>query len=377
MLLARSERRPRVPTSHVYPLWLRNLAPSMWQWVQVPGTDLSVAAGGAGGNGALIVKAFGGNGKDIRNSEIHSACASGHADGGQNGWYSCILEVDVPGWAQRIAPSGTYVADSGGRNPDGTPAGRHLYSSSQFDALRNRLMLVGAVATYGNGSGTSTEILGCNTANNTYDALAALYPVLPFNPDHQDCCAQNDVTGDIVYQNVTRNGDDICVWRAATNTIDNYAGNPLVDFGAIAVDSRRDQFFYGQAGGVGPHTHPMSDVSSDTFTARTLTGAMSALPFGNGYSGMEFIDMPDAADDFYLHYMGAAGGAVIRINASSWVTDTPTVSGAIPETLNDGGGSPKPCNNFHFMPNLDGVVTVPTYGNAGGDVWYMKVRERP
>lgn len=146
--------------SSSWPLWRRGV--KRWQWVQIPGSDLSTVRPETvvPGNLRNRIDAWNGLAADIRGGRLFSAGNGGHADYSGNEVYQIDLSRDTPRWellrepskpedivASRAA-SGTYYD----YYLDGRPSSTHTYYALHYLASHDAIFKFGAGAMWGTGN---------------------------------------------------------------------------------------------------------------------------------------------------------------------------------------------------------------------------------
>lgn len=144
-----------------WPKWRKGLR--RWQWVAIPGTDLSSIKPDPPVPGSLRARidAWNGLAADTRTNRLYSAANGGHADYSGNEVYELDLSVDEPRWVMLRPPTPESQIVRSDYNKklyndyylDGRPASTHTYYSLHF------LSSVGAIFKFGAGSlwGTGNE----------------------------------------------------------------------------------------------------------------------------------------------------------------------------------------------------------------------------
>ena len=334
---------------YVVPAWLTGKPVN--EWFTIAGTS---------GAGSSAATAFCGMALRDDTSEIYIAAAGGHNNSSDNRVVSLDLRQDSPTWTQRIAPS-TSVQRNVAYYADGKPSSRHTYHTSHWCAARNRIILSGSPATYGDPF-YFDDVVGFNVTTNTWDAANtfANVPVSSYG-------AARDNNGNIL---------SVLGWRKWTQSTDTYSAliSPPGDATTQvrfpwAYDSSRDQWF-GLAFGDGQDatgwgaTLRAVKMSNTGLTQSTVTfnasAALTQLTADQPvYAGMVY----DVGNDRFLFYAGMSGRAgvvyVITPNAgTTWDVSILTL----------GGGSVTPAavdvagilGRFRYVPQLNGVVALTT-----------------
>ena len=314
------------------------------EWFPIEGTK------GAGG---APVNDFSGMTVKESTSEIIIAAAGGHGGSRDNRVVSIDLRADAPAWIQRHAPSPS-APDNVDYNPDGQPASRHTYASTQYVASLDRVFLVGCRFTTP-GSYEYPHLDSFNLATNTWDPKGT-NPEIPKGSGYG--VVSNPATGDLFTQTMA-------MWSPATKTWSTPITKPApvgVRF-PFAFDTKRNQIFglnYGDGQGYGD---PKVTAVRESLSAKqgfqvtiapgdALTQFLKDTPT---YCGMDY----DPDHDRFLYYCGQGEGAgriyVITPNDTNTWEMSLFKFGAGSKTPPAAGGAGIN-NRFRYIPQLKGFV---------------------
>jgi hypothetical protein len=124
-----------------------------------------------GGSGKTGIAAYCGACVRRAESEVWAVAGGGHLDYAGNEALVLNLQADSPAWSLRLAPTTSGNLTFGGsHNADGRPASRHTYWDCQFDDYSDKVFLLGAAATYGNGGDIYSTVDAFDRETNTYHA---------------------------------------------------------------------------------------------------------------------------------------------------------------------------------------------------------------
>ncbi len=358
------------------------------EWRKITGSAMSntpptVNPGRAAGGPSLKLTAWCGLAIDTRTTTLWSLGNGGHDDYHGNEVMKLNLSDNSPVWVE-VTPSTPASAfatpydasvpnwqgqgNLNGYYPDGRPTSAHTYYQHQFVESLNRAMRMGngASSTVGNPC-SNVDGFNCNAAvgtngwdpAGTYPRIAVAYAGIP--------TCKNPATEDIY---IFLENYYVQKWSPSSPTqMTTVTTNPPNSFYgcASAFDSTRNRIFL--LGGTYSECRTF-DVSAVTFAARSLSGpAAGSVPLGP-QMGMIYEPTLDA----YLVRRRPAGGAVYKINASTFeVTQFTTTGGDAIELTgfldNGAGGSDNVFNRFLYAPLHKGVVYVPHYSS---DAWFLK-----
>lgn len=328
------------------PAWLAGKA--VGEWVEIPNT---AGAGGA------VIDAYSGFGFNHVTNEIIIAGAGGHTDSADNRVVSLKLMVDNPLWTMRAAPSSVVKTDVA-YYADGKPTSRHGYSTMQYVASTNRLMLFGVRFAYGNAY-TFASVAGFNLDTNTWDP-AGTWADMPSG--HYGAVSVR-ATGDVYSQGLAKWSPSTKTWTQPISS----RTNDLIRW-PIAHDSSRDQLFSlnwadGEGYGVPGVFATRVALSGNTQVSVTFKPSVALTQFTVDmptYGGMDY----DAGTDSFLFYCGQGSGAgriyVIKPNASNvWDMAILPLAGSVRPPATPGNGVH---NRFRYVPALKGFVMMPSQG---------------
>lgn len=181
------------PPDGPLPAWAKDKP--LFEWFEIPNTQ---------GGGGSAFQAYSGMALKATTSELIVAAAGGHGDSADNRVVSIRLDRDTPTWELRSPPS-TEVQKNVAYYPDGKPSSRHTYGSTHYVPQVNRVMLLGALFTYGSGH-TFDTVDGFDLETNTWDPAGTW-------PNGGTGSALDPATG-----NVWATGSRIRVWSPVTRT---------------------------------------------------------------------------------------------------------------------------------------------------------------
>ena len=292
-------------------------------------------------------------------SRAYNVAAGGHNDYAGNEVEYLDLNKETPNWVRALDPSpaGQYANPGTGASyySDGRPCSRHSYHGITYDPTARRIFLFGGYPWDQNGNAHSA-ISSYNLDSNTYSSSGA-HGSWSTGGLVEPACAADPATGDVyVLHNFV-----LGRWRPSTNTwttdLAPSGSVPHGQYACSAFDTTRGRaFFLGGASAIN-HTYT---VGTNTVAAVTLSGAAAGSVKGSE-RGMVYV--PDI--DAYLVRAAGAGQTVYRIDASTFVCTTLSVSGGSPPATSNG-----PYNKFLYVPALRGCIYVPTYS---GNCYFLRV----
>jgi len=356
------------PPLATLPAWVNALA--VGQWYEIPNTSIrsvDPAVTPAGNTGprskidtwtSIVV--------DTRNSKVYSLAGGGHSDYAGNEVDMIDLETDTPAWTELLAPTPpAQVGNCNSYYADGRPASRHSYYGVTLNEFGDRFMLFGGV-TWCSAGGFDNPVSSYNITANTWSP-SSTHGLLPASAFYTIAAyTLNPLTGD-VYAAASFN---YARWTRASGAngafvILNTSGNgPKGDSTPSGMDTTRGRILY-LGGNNPPPDHHLYTISSNSFTAITPTGAVSADVSAVSNAQNTALLYVDALDRFLVKLDGA-GGTVYQINPTTFeVSQFPTTGGAsIPTTVNG------VYNKFRYVPRLRGIIYTPT-GN--GNAWFLRI----
>lgn len=345
------------------PTWRVNQ--SVNEWREIAGSAMSnfppaVNPGRAAGGPYAKIDTWCGLCIDTRSNEVWSLANGGHNDYHGNEVMKFTLGANSPVWVE-VTPSNTAaqftIPWNAERYSNDKPTSSHSYGLHAMIETRNRAIR------FGNGSGASIgngfgAVDGFNVLTATgidgWDS-SSTYPNLPVGATGQS--AIKDPLTEDVY--VLYNNNNLYKWTNATNTWSNLGTPPSPVTGyyvSVAFDStRRRIFFYGFT------TNHTYDVTTSTWAVRTVTGAAVAAP---EQGGMTYIA---SADAFYHRQKDVSGGAVTRIDASTFAATSLTTTGGSGVVATAGTGI---YNRWLYAPTLGGIVYFPRYTS---NAWFLRI----
>ena len=303
---------------------------------------------------------------DQQNSRLIVGLAGGHADGNWNGVASIAFNQTTPAWTLHYAGS-NYTGNDQPYYADGRPASRHTYHTQQYAPETNRLMMFGTGALAGATGVVSGECDGFNFATNDYDP-AGTYPSLPGGGPTQVAytTARDPATGNIYALYADGGNNVIARWNPNTNSFTTGAAPGYLKDGyymAADVDTTRNRFV-----AFDPPTQVgracIYSISGNSWSETSMSPALQRQ------SGAFYC----AALDKFLAKTGAAGGAVLEINPSTFAVSSlsTTGGGSIPETARYTSNGIGCFSRFAYMPAIGCAVYMPSQSS---NVWAIKLHE--
>jgi hypothetical protein len=329
------------------------------EWFAIPGTT------GAGGAPATD---YSGMTVKESTSEIIIAAAGGHGGSRDNRVVSIDLRADAPKWVTRHAGS-PQTPDDVSHNPDGQPASRHSYHTTQYVPQLDRVFLVGCRFT-----APASHEFPCldafDLATNKWDPKGT-HPDIPKGSGYG--VVKNTLTGDLYTQTFK-------MWSPATKTWSSPITKPA-PYGVrfpYAFDTKRSQIFglnfgdgqgYNESEGAratrtpvaGKQTFPVTFVANDAFEQFKKEKPV--------YAGMLY----DPDQDRFLFYsgQGPAAGRIYVVKPSDANVWEMSVF-----TLGPGNVNPPPApgsginNRFQYVPSLKGVVLL---NNNNDPLYFLRL----
>jgi len=290
-------------------------------------------------------------------SRVYNVAAGGHNDYAGNEVEYLDLNKAVPNWVLALAPTpNSQLSNCGSYYGDGRPAARHSYYGITYSPEGRRIFLLGG-AHWCERGGFHDAISSYNLDSNTYSSSSAHGSWDTEGAIVPGCCADPS-TGDVYVLHNWKIGR----WRPRTNT---WTGNlnasgpsSYGEYTCSAYDSTRGRaFFLGGSSGTN-HTYT---PATNAMAAVTLNGSAAGVVKGDE-RGMVYVP---AIDAFLVRSRGS-GGTVYRINAGTFECTAlaTTGGGSVPSTTNG------PYNKFLYVPQLRGVIYVPTYD---GNAWFLRL----
>lgn len=292
------------------------------------------------------------------------AAAGGHGGSRDNRVVSLDLLADAPAWVQR-SPGSPNAPDNVAYNPDGKPASRHSYQSTQYVAAVHRVMLFGCRFA-GSGAYEFPTVDGFDLSTNSWDD-AGTWPNVPAGGGY----------GTVVDADGNAWTTGLRKWTATTQTWSSPITSAAPNWvrWPWASDSKRRELFglnYGDGQGYGDPVVTAVRLPIDGSVERQVTFAPSAaltqlLADAPTYSGMDY----DVPNDRYLFYCGQGTGAgrvytVTPADGDVWQVGLLDLSGATRPPEAPGSGIN---NRFRFVPRLKGFVLLPT---ATSPLYFLK-----
>jgi len=362
------------PAASTVPSWVANL--SLWQWHQIPGTQLSSVDPipkplGVGGS-RMKIDAWCGAALKRKGSVYIIGAAGGHADYGGNEIDTLALNTEAPAWVQVAAPSANK--DMIGGSPfylDLRGAATHTYYTSQYIESRGLLVVFYGAGVAGGPfpappagwryvGGDWHKAFNFNTAQWAAPDYIARIPSTGGATVAAMCCT-HPVTGDVYYSvqggvtagwYVWSNADN--AWTKTSSASLNYCGS--------AVDPVRN------------HILVVGGWNTVLPSLRSLTGEAIPVAFGglgagaitdpnNTYPGViyddansQFVVMRQTAD--------ATSMQVHTVNAETFEVARPAMTGTAPPRRMNGTQ-----NAIQYVPELKGFVIAVKHDQ---DVWFVR-----
>jgi hypothetical protein len=306
---------------------------------------------------------------DPTTSKVYSVANGGHNDYAGNEVDILDLERAQPTWSMVLTPTpNSQITNGTDYYLDDRPAARHTYYGVTFNEIDDRIMLFGGAVWCGSGCGTnaiSSYNIGTNTysPSTTHGSITGVFGI----PTHPTFVADPS-TGD-VYAFMA---GSVARWTRSTNTFNtnlNPSGSLPGGTAKAAFDISRGRIFV--LGGFTNADRHLYTLSSNAGSTVTLSGPNASDVSGDDVGSMIYVPPLD----LFLVRLGASGGTVYQVNASTFeVTTFATTGGAsIPPTLNG------PYNKFLYVPRLGGAVYVPCYqvdgsiGCTSGNAWFLRL----
>jgi hypothetical protein len=347
--------------------WLNGVA--VGQWVEIPGSSFALLGPSMtrppatwNGSNSDIIDAWNGLAVDRRTSTLWSCWNGGHNNIWDNSVNSLNLETDHPVWTRMLgASSVSAVTQYGPRYTDGRPASSHSYTHLHCVESMNRVVRFGVGAASVQG-GFSVDCASYRIDNNQEDPANTISP-LPFTPWETPWTVVSDPVSGNAYLGAYYT---MYKWTAAKNSWSVIGGlQSMKGFGMNgAVDTKRNRalFIGGSPGGMySPCAPSLLDLTTNGLVNVSLAGSQpTALNFDYG-PGIDYV--PEL--DLFLARAPAAGGQIYSVNPTTFAI----------EVWSTAGGSAIPAapinvfNRFRYLPNLRGVVYVPTYA---ANAWFLR-----
>lgn len=351
------------------PAWVAALP--LWQWYQIPNTALSSVAPSPqpSGNTGPQSKLYAWCGATLKRSgSVYMlGAAGGHNDYGGNEVNALTLNTATPQWAQLRGPTPNNQILGNGTAyqfyADSRPSSTHTYYATQFFDAQNRMVVFPSPGYTGPAGGTPPGGWGIYTGDvyfysynlNTgdWDAPGTLAN-FPSSGDFTAClCVKHQTTEDVYY---SRNySSQFWRYRPSTNTwtqLSTNARNPW--YAAAAMDPTRNRIFtFGSYDPTGPSVIDLNGNSvSASFSGQNADLVVSQYP-GAIY---------DEANDRFLAFFYSGGSiAVRRVHPTTWVVDTPTMTGTPPPDRDQLGNGNGIQNSVQYVPELKGFVVAARY----------------
>lgn len=364
-----------VPRSTV-PAWVS--AASLWQWVDVPTSNLSSRPPTPfTPPGAPAAKIYAWNGSALRRSGSHlilGACG-GHNDYAGNEVNSIQLNAEVPGWVQKTTPTIASLCYNNETQfyGDYQPACTHTYYSTQYSDSMDRLYVMpspGLGATIGVSApggwgyfGTQYPfVYGWNVG--WKDPRDSNYPTqYPGGGDWTSSLAcTHQSTGDMYYWR--SGGSGLYKFVPSTGVWTNLGGGGGNGYAGGAIDPVRNRMLV--VGNFDANAAPKYvSLTTGANLGITLTGN-SLLTTGPQ------VCYDEGNDCFLVFLWTGFTTSVRRVNCTTHVVDTPTITGTGPSRDD---GSPDHGNGFrgaiHYVPELGGFVAMTTYS---GNLKFLRTK---
>lgn len=349
------------------PAWLKGVA--IGQWVEIPGSSFARLGPSMtkppatwSGSDSDIIDAWNGLAVDRRTSTLWSCWNGGHNNIWDNSVNRLTLQANTPVWTRMLAASNvSAVTQTSPRYSDGRPASSHSYTHLHCIEAMNRIVRFGVGAASMQG-GFCPDCASYGIDTNQEDAINTIAP-MPFQSYETPWSVVSDPSTGNTYLAAYYT---IYKWTAATNSWSNIGGlKSMKGFGlngAVDTNRKRALFVGGTPGGYySPCTPSVLDLATDKLASVTLGGSQpNVLAFDYG-PGIDYV--PEL--DLFLARTPVAGGLVYSIDPATFAIEPwPSLGGA---------AIPAPKVNvftrFRYLPNLRGIVYVPTYA---ANAWFLR-----
>lgn len=355
-----------------WPAWRRDV--KAWQWVRIPGSDLSSVRPARPVPGDLRnrINAWNGLAADVHHNRLFSAGNGGHADYSGNEVYSIDLSVDSPGWRMLREPSApehiVRALVDGVRHDyylDGRPSSTHTYYALNYLVSHDAIFKFGAGSLWGSGNEANWKTDVFSLKANDWQPPGSWPDVIPEEPSGRDATAasicMNPMT-DEVY--IAARG--LRRFDPATGTFSylraRWPQNSSATYArGCAVDPvRKRVVYFGDAYNV-PTGGLVYDVAINKISAISFSGEAAA----EITKGASFAWYEPQLDRFLLKTNIA--DRVYAIDPVSFeVSRVPTVGGE--EMPNAANGVQSRWQRF---PNLGGYAY---YARHGDGLWFFAIR---
>lgn len=360
---------PVPPLDPALPAWAQSVP--LLHWARIPGTNLSRVEPrnyvGATGPRSKIDAWCGAAYSRLRRAYIIAA-AGGHGDYANNEVNVIRLGQNSPVWEEVLASSPVSAMRNGEVYEDGRRASTHSYWGTQYIESLDRTFLF--------------QCYGTDTNDPRIAGLPRSYPgsdyIMAFNhatgdwdapdrwarwPNGRDSWfgalgCLNVKTGEAFVTSQYDGGN----LRRFNPQLNNWTTVMRLDnaiFCAQAIDPKRNKIL--QVGGYQVSAPRVIDLNAKTYANVTFGGlGEAALTMRGEYAGMVFDELNDC---FYVFPQGDAA-QLLRVRASDWYVDRPTISGTSPGSRVNGWQ-----NSWQYDPALKGIVCAVEYSS---DMVYLR-----
>lgn len=320
-------------------------------WVTLPGdTRLTQAMTANPGGTLAFIASYSGAALHPTTSVLY-VIGGGHADYAGNDVYSLSLLTETPSWTQLEPPTPTALLGSTASDVgvpyclDGKPASRHTYYSLVVVPSRNRVMMFGAGAVWGNGNGGFPKVDGFRLDTFNYDPAGTFadFPITQYGnmvvrDQNEDVWAISPTGGSAVRK-----------WTAATGAWSSVGTTLQHTVGSIgAFDSNRNRvvrFPNSYSGSFAGEWWSVSDPTNHV-----------AIPIGSPPGGWDGSYSFDPHGDRFL-YVPRGSNAVYSIHPTTYTQSLITTTGT-PFTVPSTDGESTYYGRMVYSPQLRGLVAM-------------------
>jgi hypothetical protein len=356
-----------------WPAWRKGASP--WQWIHIPGTDLSsvVPQPPVPGSPRSRINAWNGLAADIHTNRLFSAANGGHADYSGNGVYEIDLSADSPRWKMLRAPTpeAEIVASNGSKGIfydyylDGRPSSTHTYYALQFLASRNAIFKFGAGSLWGTGNEANWKIDGFSLSDKDWHPPGTWPEV---TPGSRKAVTASSICMDPVTEVVyVAAPDALRSFEPASGEVTKLArwveNSTAVRARACAVDPVRGKIVYFGDGYRAPTGGLVYDMRSKKLTRMRFSGELASQITSRKH---HFAWYDPALDRFLL-----------KTNVRDKLYAIHPETYAVEQVKTKGGDSlPNAVNGVHTrwqrLPGLGGYAYYPRSGSGPETgVWFL------
>jgi hypothetical protein len=350
------------------PAWAESVP--VMQWARIAGTNLSRVDPksylGATGPRSKIDAWCGAGYSRLRRAYIIAA-AGGHGDYANNEVNVIRLDQPSPVWEEVLASSPASAIRNGLVYEDGRRASTHSYWGTQYIEYLDRTFLLQCYGTDAEmfkhlprSYPASTYIMAFNHATGHWDPPDhwARWPNTGTDAWFGAFGCQNVLTGE-AYAASHYDGGALRRFDGRLNRWTTIMRLDNAIFSAQAVDPRRNRILQvGAYQRVGPKVIDLNARSYLNVSFRGL--GQSALTMIGTNAGMVFDELNDC---FYV-FPGDDAAQVLRVRASDWHVDRPSIAGTSPGKRVNGWQ-----NAWQYDPALKGIVCAIAHE---GDMVYLR-----